>query len=210
MPCQTNPPYQDPPLAVRRRAGQIFTIRCSESPEHPLQDPSIPVEFLGWHPRYDLGAPGQERRSRSETEELLERRFADPQRVTLPAHCYEHGGIMLRNEPYGSPWDGSAIGGISVRKKDLRQAFGPKVKAAALQARGEDYLREVTRAYGRYLNGDSEYMIAEEPECPACGQADPRERRIYIWPAEDSSPEEILERHIREQFPEPAELATAA
>ena len=93
-----------------------------------------------------------------------------------------------------------------MRKADLRAAFGRK-PAAKLQEKGEEYLRQLTRDYGRYLNGDSEYLITEEPECPSCGQPDPKDRWIFVEPAEDEGPEAALERHIRENYPEPAAAA---
>lgn len=196
-------------LARRDTPERHIEVTYSSFPDHPLEDPPVPVEAALWMRNYDLGAPDHKYDDQETALQRARELLRDPKWIALPVYSYEHGGVVLFAEAYQerSPRHGFWIGAIALRAEDAIVACQPPEPGQQL---GWNYLKELINRYSAYLNGAADYDVYDSPKCHECGQADPRHTQVTIWDAVDLCPETALDDYIACNYSQPEATAAKA
>jgi hypothetical protein len=159
---------ENPPVVTLGDSGYHIKIYHDDSPESPREYDGL-VEFLFYHPRYNLG--DHKFASRGYAVDAIKDALSDNPAVVVNVKLFDHSGLTLYQAGTGVDiqrpdyiCDTSSVGVALVSKERAREVFNWKRISAKRRAFLFDQVLSSLEVYSKYINGESYCYAIEDPE----------------------------------------------
>lgn len=127
--------------------------------------------MIHWHTRMDVGDERIDRPYDQEEYDVLIEEFG----IVVPVFMYEHGGVMIRTQPFTCTWDSGQVGFIAITMDKVREAYDIKPGAPIsddIQTIVVSVLEAEVKIYDDYINGNCwGFELEQLNTCDCCDNA---------------------------------------